>query len=214
MVRSKCMHAKKNIPKSCQESFSESLMQKSLKRQDMPRATVYLSAAQPRVLRLDFTGPAGPFQILPLTFFLLRCRPRSPSSGPSPSVSKLAPTHPTRLSRRGGCEDWHCEVLHAARPNHCAPHMLRAQKLALWARKLFQARHRDGSTWASPRGCGAGGVPVLSPHGECGDEVGAPSVGCAAWRSHACQTILISWGAGVRPWPRCCWPLPSCYSLF
>ena len=47
-------HAKKAF-------LSESLMQKSLKRQDMPRATVYLSAAQPRVLRLDFTGPAGPF---------------------------------------------------------------------------------------------------------------------------------------------------------
>ena len=176
-------------------------MQKSLKRQDMPRATVYLSAAQPRVLRLDFTGPAGPFQILPLTFFLLRCRPRSPSSGPSPSVSKLAPTHPTRLSRRGGCEDWHCEVLHAARPNHCAPHMLRAQKLALGARKLFQARHRDGSTWASPRGGTARGV-VLSPHGEGRDEVGAAPVGRVRG-SHACQTILISWGAGVRPCPRC-----------
>ena len=94
-------------------------------------------------------------------------------------------------------------MLHAARPLHCTPHMLGAQKLALGTRKLFQARHRDGSTWASPRGGTAGGV-VLSPHGEGGHQVGAPPVGCVRG-SHACQTILISWGAGVRPCPRC-WP--------
>ena len=160
----------------------------------MQTKVFYLCAAQPRVLRLDFGGP-GPPNICPLTFFLLRRRSRRPSSGPAPSVSKLAPT---RLSRFGGRE-----MLHAARPLHCAPHMLGAQKLALGTRKLFQARHRDGSTWASPRGGTARGV-VLSPHGEGGHQVGAPPVGCVRG-PHACQTILISWGAGVRPCPRC-WP--------
>ena len=93
-------------------------------------------------------------------------------------------------------------MLHATRPNHpAAPHksMLGAQLvLALGAGKLLQARHRHGSTWASP-GCGRArrGV-VLAPHGEGGHQVRAPSVR-RAWRSQLCQTILVSWGAGIRP---------------
>ena len=71
-------------------------------------------------------------------------------------------------------------MLHATRPNHpAAPHdsMLGAQLvLALGAGKLLQARHRHGSTWASPGCCRAGRGVVLAAHGEGGHQVRAPSV--------------------------------------
>ena len=93
-------------------------------------------------------------------------------------------------------------MLHATRPNHpTAPHesMLGAQLvLALGAGKLLQARHRHGSTWASPWCCRAGRGVVLAAHGEGGHQVRAPSVRRAR-RSQLCQTILVSWGAGIRP---------------
>ena len=102
--RNKCMQKNKkgNIPNPCQESLLWENHANFSQKTCPELATVYLCAAQPRVLRLDFGGAAvmaaSPY-ICPLTFLLLRCSPQRPSSGPAPSVSKLATTQPTRLSR-------------------------------------------------------------------------------------------------------------------
>lgn len=82
-------------------------------------------------------------------------------------------------------------MLHAARTLHGVPVMLGAPE---GARQLFQAGHRDRSTWGAARRAGAGGAAVLAAHGEGGHQVGAPAVRRVV-RSPR-QASLLPWGAG------------------